>query len=152
MQACSMKNKIVPFFIFPWNFSLFRISIQTTSFTWVIFIWFWSIFGKKIILQISNHQQRTMRQQGSHHRLYAMVVVISFMMLVCDGCRCQRFTFDQFKCDCYQSGDGCSGSGGCTYDPWVCDGSNNCGDWSDEKYCLNTKLYCRNDECVKNGK
>ena len=90
-----------------------------------------------------------MRQQGSHHRLYAMVVVISFMMLVCDGCRCQRFTFDQFKCDCYQSGDGCSGSGGCTYDPWVCDGSNDCGDWSDEKYCLNTKLYCRNDECVK---
>ena len=74
------------------------------------------------------------------------------MMFICDGCQCQCFTFDQFKCDCYQSGDGCSGSGGCTYDPWVCDGINNCGDWSGEKYCLNTSVYCKVDECVERSK
>jgi len=34
----------------------------------------------------------------------------------------------------------------------VCNVRKNCVDWSDEKYCLNTKLYCRNDECVERSK
>jgi len=34
----------------------------------------------------------------------------------------------------------------------VCNGFNDCGDWSDEKFCLNTELYCRNDECIERSK
>ena len=61
---------------------------------------------------------------------------------------------DTFECDCYQSDDGCAGKWrlGCMRQSWVCDGSNHCGDWSDEKLCLNTKLYCRNGECVERWK
>jgi len=65
-----------------------------------------------------------------------------------------------FECDCYQSDDGCAGTSGriarrgkgCYEQLFVCNGENDCGDWSDEKYCLNTKLYCRYDECIERSK
>jgi len=57
-----------------------------------------------------------------------------------------------FECDCYQSEDGCAGKSGCIRQSRICNGRNDCGDWSDEKYCLSTTLYCRNDECVERSK
>ena len=67
------------------------------------------------------------------------------------GCQCPGDR--PFECDCYQPG-GCTwGWGfGCISQSQVCDEDNNCGDWSDEKFCLSTKLYCRNDECVERSK
>jgi len=63
------------------------------------------------------------------------------------GCQCPG---DMFQCDYYQSDDGCAGwRGGCIEQWEVCWGVNSCGDWSDEKYCLNTKLYCTNQECIE---
>ena len=44
------------------------------------------------------------------------------------------------------------GGSGCVFESLVCDGYNYCGDWSDKKFCLNTKLYCRNDECIERSK
>jgi len=57
-----------------------------------------------------------------------------------------------FECDCYQSDGGCTRRWGCLEQSVVCDGQNNCGDWSDEKLCLNTKLFCRNGECISRSK
>ena len=65
------------------------------------------------------------------------------------GCQCPA---NSFECPCYQSVDGCAGRWGCIRQSWVCDGKNSCGDWSDEKYCLNTKFYCTNHECVERSK
>ena len=58
-----------------------------------------------------------------------------------------------FECDCYQSDDGCPGKWlACLSKVNVCNAYNDCGDWSDEKFCLNTKRYCRNDECIERWK
>ena len=83
--------------------------------------------------------------------------------IICDGeydcpdnsdekmCDCPSYR--PFECDCYQSDDGCAGRKlGCVGQSKLCDGYNLCGDWSDEKFCLNTNLYCINDECVERWK
>jgi len=64
-------------------------------------------------------------------------------------CNCPA---QMLECDCYQSDDGCERLSGCMTLGQSCNAGNDCGDWSEEKYCLNSIFFCKNGECVERSK